>query len=88
MTITEFLEPFGARRIPSTYQVDLNASWKFPIAGRFSGSVLIEALNVTDRQALTSVANAGRISGDPWDSVANYNIQNPREYRALLTLSF
>jgi hypothetical protein len=88
VTINEFLEPFGSRRLSGTHQIDLSASWRFPIAGRFSGSVLIEALNVTDKQALTSVPNAGRISGDPWDSVANYNIQNPREYRALLTLSF
>jgi outer membrane receptor protein involved in Fe transport len=88
VTITEFLEPFGARRLPSTFQVDLSGSWRFPIAGRFSGTVLIEVINVTDEQELTSVPNAGRISGDPWDSVANYNIQNPREYRAFLTLSF
>jgi hypothetical protein len=88
VSITEYLEEAGNRSLDDTYQIDLNASWQFPIAGGFSASLLLEILNATDQQEQMFVTEAGMRSGNPTTLAATANFQSPRAYRALVTLSF
>jgi hypothetical protein len=89
-SITEYLEPAGSRELSGSYQLDLNASWQFPIVGRLSGSLLLEALNVTNEQELLFASDAGTRAeiADPSYLAANWNYQTPRQYRALVSLNF
>jgi hypothetical protein len=88
VTIIEYLEKSGSRKLGDWYQIDLTTSWRFPIARGFSGSLLVEILNATNQQEQVLITSAGLISGDPTDLLATSNIQAPRRYRALVTLSF
>jgi hypothetical protein len=86
-TITRFvyLEPYGAERIPTRYQLDFNLEWRFPIAGDFSGYLRGEVLNVTDEQELLAISGLPS-TGEP--NVTTENYQYPRMLRLLAGFQF
>jgi hypothetical protein len=87
-TVVEYLEPAGNRSLGDIYQIDLNASWRFPIARSLSGSLRIEILNATNQQEQVFIAGAGMLAGDPLAGLHSGLFQQPRAYRALVMLSF
>lgn len=86
--VIEYLEPAGSRSLDDVFQLDLNGSWRFPIAGRFTGAITVEVGNATNEQTQLTVAEAGMRSGDSTAGVTSGMIQGPRYFRALASLSF
>jgi hypothetical protein len=78
-------EPYGAERLNTRYQLDLNLEWRFPIGGDFSGYVRGEVLNVTDEQELLAITGLPN-TGIPSQSTSNY--QYPRMLRMLAGFQF
>jgi len=86
--VIEYLEPAGSRALEESFQLDLNASWRFPISGRFSGAFTIEVGNATNEQTQLTVSEAAMRTGDSTAGVTSGMIQTPRYFRALASLSF
>jgi hypothetical protein len=84
-TITSryFIEQQGARRLPDNHTLNLNATWRFPIAGPVEGSLRVEAANVTDEQEQLRV---NELSGEP--TLVRSSWQKPREFRVVVGVSF
>jgi hypothetical protein len=87
-TATHFTEQAGSRELGSINQLDLNASWQFPIFKSLEGSLLVEVANVTDEQGQGSIGAAGMLAANPEVGLTTAMVQNPRTYRALATLRF
>jgi len=87
-TLYHFTEPMGSRSIEDIQQLDLNASWQFPIVKQLQGSLLIEVANVTDEQGQANVGGAGFLAGNPEAGLTTAMVQNPRRYRVLATVRF
>jgi hypothetical protein len=86
--VFEYLEPAGNRELDAQTQIDLNASWQFPIAGGVQGSFTLEVINVTNEQALVFVSGEAMTSGDEEAGLTTFSFQPPRGVRALATLRF
>jgi hypothetical protein len=87
-TVYHYTEEAGSRSLESLWQLDFNASWRFPIAGRFDGSVLLEVINLFDEQGQMNIAAAAMLTGNPQAGLNSVIVQNPRSLRALVGISF
>jgi outer membrane receptor protein involved in Fe transport len=83
-----FLERAGNRSLDSFYQIDLNASWQFPISGRFEGSLRLEVINVLNDQTQLTVNATSMLAGDPPIGATSANYQAPRSVQAFASLRF
>jgi hypothetical protein len=87
-TVEHFLEKAGSRELDTVTQLDLTASWRFPLFKRIEGSFTLEVINVTDEQVRTNWSTALLRTGDLDAGVTTAQIQTPRSVRALATISF
>jgi hypothetical protein len=84
-TITSryYVEPNGSRRRPTTHYLNLNGTWRFPIAGPVEGSLRLEVAAVDDPQELMFVNS---LTGEPVQNRRSW--QKPREFRVVASVSF
>jgi hypothetical protein len=63
----------------------MNVSWRFPIRGRYTAGLRLEAINVTDEQEIWGIAGLPT-TGQP--SLTSANFQRPRRLRAVVAFRF
>jgi hypothetical protein len=80
---TYFVEPSGARRLSDNHYLNLNGTWRFPIAGPVDGSVRVEVAAVDDPQEQIGI---NENTGEPVQNRRSW--QKPREIRVVLGVSF
>jgi hypothetical protein len=76
------LEQVGDRRTPSTYQMNLSASWDFPLGSQLGGTFRVEGLNVTNEQERVFATGRGEVRP------VRRDFQRPRQFRASLAFKW
>ena len=83
-SVTVYLDARGSRdAFNSVFELDLFATWTFPIGGKVNGEVRLEANNVTNEQDLQRISSRGEVNSSRY-----IGWQYPRRLRASLSVRF